>query len=110
MSKCLLHSRKKTKSKYGEAVVHSGGSTKHSVLLMWKSLGVKKICRFFLCQQFCVTLFTDSLPQNATVGPWVYSEPNVVMLLRAWLSQYLIYLPKPLNPGMSELVFCPIVT
>ena len=80
--KCVLHRLEveQTESKYGEAVVHSDGLTKHSVLVMWKILEMKKICPFFFCQKFCITLFTDSWLQNATVGSWVYSQPNLVKL------------------------------
>ena len=70
---------------------------------------MKKIC-FFSCQKFGITRFTNSLFQNATVGSWVYSEPNFVMLWRVWLSQYWIYLPYPPKPRMSEFVFSPIIT
>ena len=80
MSKCLLHCPEQTESKYGEALAHSDGLTKHSVLVMWKILEMKKICLFFFSQKFCITPFTDYLLQNATVGPWVYSQPNFVML------------------------------
>ena len=110
VSKCLLHCLEQTESKYGESLVHSDGLTKHSVLLVWKTLEMKKICSLFLCQKLCLILITNSLLQNATVGHWVYSQLNFVMLWRDWLSQYWIYLPYPRNPRMSEFVSLPIVT
>ena len=36
VSKCPLHCLEQTESKYSEALVHSDGLTKHSVLVMWK--------------------------------------------------------------------------
>ena len=86
MSKCLLHCPEQTESRYDEALAHSDGLTKHSVLVMWKILEIKKIFLFFFCQTFCITLFTNFLLQNATVGSWVYSQPNFVMLRCVWLS------------------------
>ena len=80
MSTWLLHCLEQTESKYGEAMAHSDGLTKHSVLVMWKILEMKKIFLLLLCQMLCITLFTDSLVQNATVGSWVYSEPSFEML------------------------------
>ena len=80
VSKCLLHCLEQTESKYGEALAQSGGLTKHSVPVMWKILEMKKIFLFFFCQRFCITLFADSLLQNATVGSWFYSEPDFVKL------------------------------
>ena len=71
---------KQTESKYGEALTHSYGLTKRSVLVMWKILQMKTIFLFFFRQKFCIILFTDSLLQNATVGSWVYSEPSFVKL------------------------------
>ena len=44
-----------------EALVHTDGLPKHSVLLMWKVLKMKKRCHFFFCQKSCITHFTDSL-------------------------------------------------
>ena len=110
VSKCLLLCLEQTELKYGEALVRSDGLTKHSVLVMWKILEMKKMCHFCFCQKFCITIFTDSFPRNATVGFWVYSQPNFVMLWRVWLSQYWIYLPYPPNPRTSEFGFSPIVT
>ena len=75
VSKCLLH-WKQTGSKYGEALAHSDGLNKHTVLVMWKTLEMKKLFLFFFYQKFCITLFTDSLVQNATIGAWIYSEPK----------------------------------
>ena len=86
VSKCPLHCLEQTESKYSEALVHSDGLTKHSVHVMWKILEMKKIFLFFFCQKFYITLFTNSLLQNATVGSWVYSQPNFVMLRCVWLS------------------------
>ena len=48
---------------------------------------MKQICPFFFCQKLCITIFTDSLLQNATVGSWVYSEPNFVNLWRVCLGE-----------------------
>ena len=42
VSKCIFHCLEETESKYGEALVHSGGLTKHGVLVMWKILEMKK--------------------------------------------------------------------
>ena len=36
VSKCLLHCLKQTKSKYGEALIHSDRLSKYSILLKWK--------------------------------------------------------------------------
>ena len=58
-------------------MAHSDGLNKQTVLVMWKILEMKKIFPFFFCKMFCITLFTDSLIQNATVGSSVYSEPVV---------------------------------
>ena len=80
VSKCLLHCLEQTASKYGEALAHSDGLTKHTVGVIWKILEIKKIFLFFFCQKFFITLFIDSLVQNATVGSLVYYEPNFVML------------------------------
>ena len=81
VSKCLLQCLEQTESKYGESLVHSDDLTKHSVLVMWKISQMKKICPLFFCQIFCqklsITLFTDSLLENATVVSWVYSQPIV---------------------------------
>ena len=110
VSKCLLLCLEQTESKYDEALVQSDGLTKHSVLVMWKILEMKNNIVFFFCQMFCITLFTDSLLQNPTVGSWVYSQSNFVMLWCVWLSQYWIYHPYPQNPRMSEFVFSPLVT
>ena len=76
VSKCLLCCLEQTESKYGEALAHSDGLTKNTVLVMWKVLEIKKICLFFFCQKFRIKLFTDSLIENATVGSWVYSQSN----------------------------------
>jgi len=46
VSKCLLHCLEQTESKYVEALVHSDGLTKHSVLLVWKTLQWRK---YVLC-------------------------------------------------------------
>ena len=80
LSKCLLHCLEQTESRYGEAMAHSDGLTKHSVHVMWKIVEMKNNTVFFFCQKFRITLFTDSLIQNATVGSWVYSQSNFVML------------------------------
>ena len=42
VSKCFLHCLEQTEPKYGEAMAHSDGLTKHSVLVMWKILEMKK--------------------------------------------------------------------
>ena len=80
MSKCRLHCLEQTESKYGEALAHNDGLTKHSILVMWKIFEMKKIFGSFFCQKFCIILFTNSLLPKATVGSWVYSQPNLVML------------------------------
>ena len=72
-----------------------------------KILEMKKIFIFFF---FCITLFTDSLLQNATGGSWVCCQTNCVMLWRVRLSSYWIYFPYPPNPRMSELVISRIFT
>jgi len=95
VSKCPLHCLEKPESKYVEALVHSDGLTKHSVLLVWKTLAMKKICPLFICQKLCLILITNSLPRNAIVGYWIYSQLNFAMLWLVWLSQYWIYLPYP---------------
>ena len=46
LSKCLLLCLEQTELKYGEALVRSDGLTKHSVLVRWKILEMKKICPF----------------------------------------------------------------
>ena len=74
VSKCLLHCLEQTGSKYGEALAR--GLNKHTVLVMWKILEMKKLFLFYFYQKFCMTLFTDSLVQNATIGSLVYSEPK----------------------------------
>ena len=38
------------------------------------------MCPFFFSQKFCITPFINSLPPNVTVGSWVYSQPDFVML------------------------------
>ena len=77
---CLLHFLKQTESKYGEALVHSSGLSKHGTFVMWKITKMRKICPFSFSQKFCITLFSNSLLQNVTVGFWVYSQPDFVML------------------------------
>ena len=66
-------SLEQTESKYGEALAHSDDLTKHTVLVM------RKIFLFF-CQKMFITPLTDSLLSNVTVGSWVYSQSNFVML------------------------------
>ncbi len=80
VSQCLLHCLKQTELKYGEALVHSSGLSKHGTFLMWKITKMRKICPFSFSQKFCITPFINSLLQNVTVGFWVYSQPNFVML------------------------------
>ena len=58
---------------------------------MWKITKMRKICPFSFSQKFCITPFINSLLQNVTVGFWVYSQPNFVMLWCVWLSQYWIF-------------------
>ena len=87
---CLLHCLKQTESKYGEALVHSSGLSKHGTFLMWKITKMRKICPFSFSQKFCITPFINSLLQNVTVGFKVYSKLNFVMLWCVWLSQYWI--------------------
>ena len=71
---------KKTESKYGGALVHSSGLSKHGTFLMWKITKMRKICPFSSSQKFCIILFSNSLLQNVTVGFWVCSQPIFVML------------------------------
>ena len=80
VSKCLLHCLKQTKLKYGEALVHNSGLSKHGTFLMWKITKMRKICLFSFSQKFCITSFINSLLQNVTVGFLIYSQPNFVML------------------------------
>ncbi len=80
VSQCLLHCLKQTELKYGEALVHSSGLSKHGTFLMWKITKMRKICPFSFSQKFCITPFINSLLQNVTVGFGVYSQPNFVML------------------------------
>ena len=80
LSQCPLHCLKQTESKYGEALVHSSGLSKHGTFLMWKITKIRTICPFSFSQKFCITLFRNSLLQNVTVGFWIYSQPNFVML------------------------------
>ena len=80
VSQCLLHCLKQTELKYGEALVHSSGVSKHGTFLMWKMTKMRKIFPFSFSQKFCITLFSNSLLQNVTVGFWVYSQSNFVML------------------------------
>ena len=80
VSQCLLHCLKQTKSKYDEALVHSDGFSKHGTFLMWKITKMRIIFPFFFSQKLCITLFINSLHQNVTVGFWVYSHPDFVML------------------------------
>ena len=80
MSQCLLRCLKQTELKYGEALVHSVGLSKHGTFLMWKITKMRKICPVSFSQKFCITPFINSLLQNVTVGFWVYSQPNFVML------------------------------
>ena len=75
VSKCLLHCLEQTASKYGETLAHNDGLTKHTVRVMWKILEMKIIFLFFFCQKFCITLFIDSLVENATVGLWFIMNP-----------------------------------
>ena len=80
VSQCLLHCLKQTESKYGEALVYSSGLSKHGTFLMWKVTKMRKICPFFFSQKLSITPFINSLLQNVTVGFWVYSQPDFVML------------------------------
>ena len=80
VSQCPLHCLKQTELKYGEALVHSSGLSKHCTFQMWKITKMRKICPFSFSQKFGITFFINSLLQNVTVGFWVYSQPNFVML------------------------------
>ena len=80
VSLCLLHCLKQTESKYGEALVHSDGSSKHGIFPMWKITEMRKIRHFFFSHNFCITRFINSSLQNITIGSLVYSQPNFVML------------------------------
>ena len=55
MSQCFLHCLKQTESKYGEALVHSSGLSKHGTFLIWKITKMRKICHFSFSQKFCHT-------------------------------------------------------
>ena len=44
--RCLLHCVEQTESKYGEALAHSDGLTKHTELVMWTISEMKKIFIF----------------------------------------------------------------
>ena len=70
---------KQTESKYGEALVHSSGLSKHGTFLMWKITKMRKICPFSLSKKFCITPFINSLHQNVTLEFLVYSQPDFVM-------------------------------
>ena len=80
VSQCVFHCLKQTKSKYGEALVHSSGLSKHGTFLLWKMTKMRKILPFSFSQKFCITLFSNFLLQNVTVGFGVYSQPNFVVL------------------------------
>ena len=80
VSQCSLHCLQQTELKYGEALVHSSGLSKHGTFLMWKITKMRKICPFSFSQKFCITPFFNSLLQNVTVGFGVYSQPTFVML------------------------------
>ena len=80
VSQCLLHCLKQTEPKYGKALVHSSGLSKHGTFLMWKITKMRKICPFSFSQKFCITPFINFFLQNVTVGTGVYSQPNFVML------------------------------
>ena len=80
VSQCLLHCLKQTELKYGEAMVHSSGVSKHGTFLMWKMTKMRKNFPFSFSQKFCITLFIKFVPQNVTVGFGVYSQPNFVVL------------------------------
>ena len=46
VSRCLLRCVEQTESKYGEALAHSDGLTKHTELVMWTISEMKKIFIF----------------------------------------------------------------
>ena len=71
VSQWLLHCLKQTKLKYGEALVHSSGLSKHGTFVMWKITKMRKFCPFSFFQNFCITSVINSLLQNVTVGFWV---------------------------------------
>ena len=79
-SQYLLHCLKQTELKYGEALVHSSGLSKHGTFLMWKITKIRKNCPYTFSQKFFIILFSNILLQNVTVGFGVYSQPNFVML------------------------------
>ena len=80
VSQCVFHCLKQTELKYGEVLVHSSGLSKHGTFPMWKITKIWKICHFSFSKKFCITPFINSLLQNVTVGFWVYSQSNFVML------------------------------
>ena len=51
VSKCLLHCLEQTESKSGEALAHSDGLTKYTVLVMWKILEMRNIFLFFFSKK-----------------------------------------------------------
>ena len=66
VSQCLLHCLKQTKLKYGEALVHSSGLSKHGTFLMWKITKIRKICPFSFSQKFCITPFIKGRNSGAS--------------------------------------------
>ena len=92
---CLLRCLKQTESKYGEALLHSSGLSKHGTFLMWKITKIRKICPFSFSQKFCIKPFIIFLLQNVTVGFGVYSQPNFVMLRCVWCHSTGFKFPTP---------------
>ena len=103
VSQCLLHCLKQRESKYGEALVHSDGLSKHGVLLMWKTTKIRKLCPFFFSQNFCITLFINSLPPHITVESSVYSQPDFVMCLVVTALDLSFLHPHPPPPQSKNI-------
>ena len=70
VSQCLLHCLKQTKWKYGAALLHSSGLSKHGTSIMWKITKMRKICPFCFSQKFFSKPFIHSLHENVTAGFW----------------------------------------
>ena len=69
-------------------------SSKHSILLLWKILEMKKICLVFLCQKFGLIQFVDSLKENRNmVRHWftmiLYTSSKYSILLLWKISRIL---------------------
>ena len=95
-----MHCLKQTELKYGEALVHSDGLSKHGILLMWKITEMRKTCLFFFSQNFCITLFINSSLQNIMI----YSDPDFVMCLVVTVLDLSSLPPKSKSIKICKLV------